>query len=55
LREGLPDRRASKLAVALLGLLSAALMFAALPVDVPVLTALILCSADCGQVLNVSR
>jgi hypothetical protein len=55
LRERLPDRRASKLAVALLGLLSAALMLAAFPVDVPMHTALILGSADCRQVLNVSR
>ena len=38
LRKGLPDRRASKLAVALLGLLSAALMLAAFPVDLPMLT-----------------
>jgi uncharacterized protein DUF998 len=37
-REGLPDRRASKLAVALMGLLSAALILAAFPVDVPMLT-----------------
>jgi hypothetical protein len=38
LRERLPNRRASQLAVALLGLLSAALILAAFPVDVPMLT-----------------
>ena len=38
LHERLPNRRPSQLAVALLGLLSAALMLAAFPVDVPMLT-----------------
>ena len=38
LREGLTDRRGSKLAVALMGLLGAALILAAFPVDVPMLT-----------------
>jgi Protein of unknown function (DUF998) len=38
LREALPGRRASKLAVALLGLLGVALILAAFPVDVPMLT-----------------
>jgi len=38
LREGLPNRRASQLAVALLGPLSAALILAAFPVDVPMLS-----------------
>ena len=38
LREGLPNRRASQLAVALFGPLSAALILAAFPVDVPMLS-----------------
>ena len=38
LREALPGGRASKLAVALLGLLGVALILAAFPVDVPMLT-----------------
>ena len=37
LREGLPDRRASKLAMVLMGLLSTALILAAFPVDEPML------------------
>jgi hypothetical protein len=38
LRDGLPDTRASKLAMGMMGLLSAALILAEFPVDEPMLT-----------------